>query len=281
KVTLVLSNNVDAQTKNAEANIQGDGSWSMAAQDLSGWPDGEVTATVTGSNQHGIAAEAVTETANLSAAKPTVSSVTLNPVTPSNGDSVQVTIRFNENVSNVSGTLGQPIDFSSVTAPTNEWVGTISSLNVGVESKKDLIVSAGYKDTSGNFGDEYTEQVNVTPVIVLNTISDDYIVGSSDSNSLLITGVSTGFSNGDRLKVKAQSINEITEVFNQTVQIQSDGTWSTTAEDISGWNNSDITITLDGRNSSSVDATTISKTIPLDNSIAFVYRDDWLIRKAA
>ncbi|MGF1808127.1 hypothetical protein L4C31_23105, partial [Aliivibrio sifiae] len=112
-------------------------------------------------------------------------------------------------------------------------------------------------------------------------ISGDYIVGFSDSNSLLITGVSTGFSNGDRLKVKAQSINEITEVFNQTVQIQSDGTWSTTAEDISGWNNSDITITLDGRNSSSVDATTISKTIPLDNSIAFVYRDDWLIRKAA
>ena len=281
KVTLVLSNSKDAQTETVEANVQSDGSWSMAAQDLTGWPDGEVTATVTGSNQHGIAAEAVTETAQLSTAKPTVSSVTLNPVTPSNGDSVQVTIRFNENVSDVSGTLDQPIDFSSVTAPTNEWVGTISSLNVGVESKKDLIVSAGYKNTSGNLGDQYTEQVNVTPVIVLNTISDDYIVGSSDSNSLLITGVSTGFSNGDRLEVKAQSINEITEVFNQTVQIQSDGTWSTTAENISGWNNSDVTVTVDGTNNSGVHATTVDKSITLNNSIAFLYREHWISKKAA
>ncbi|MCE7557200.1 hypothetical protein, partial [Aliivibrio fischeri] len=68
KVTLVLSNNVDAQTKTAEATIQGDGSWSMAGQDLTGWPDSVVTATITGSNQHNIAAEAVTETAQLSTA---------------------------------------------------------------------------------------------------------------------------------------------------------------------------------------------------------------------
>ncbi len=116
---------------------------------------------------------------------------------------------------------------------------------------------------------------------LLLTISDDYIVGSSDSNSLLITGVSTGFSNGDRLEVKALSINEITEVFNQTVQIQSDGTWSTTAEDISGWNNSDVTVTVDGTNNSGVHATTVDKSITLNNSIAFLYREHWISKKAA
>ncbi|MBB1316020.1 hypothetical protein H5091_21310, partial [Aliivibrio sp. SR45-2] len=79
KVTLVLSNSKDAQTETVEANVQSDGSWSMAAQDLTGWPDGEVTVTVTGSNQHGIAAEAVTETATLSTAKPTLISVVSNP----------------------------------------------------------------------------------------------------------------------------------------------------------------------------------------------------------
>jgi hypothetical protein len=261
--------------------VDSDGNWTAGGANLSSWSDGTITVKATGSNQHGIAADEVTSKADLVTTKPIVSNVTLNPINPSNGDSVQVTIRFNENVSDVSGSLGQPIDFSSVTAPTNEWVGTISSLNVGVESKKDLIVSAGYKDTSGNFGDEYTEQVNVTPVIVLNTISDDYIVGSSDSNSLLITGVSTGFSNGDRLEVKAQSINEITEVFNQTVQIQSDGTWSTTAEDISGWNNSDVTVTVDGTNNSGVHATTVDKSITLNNSIVFLYRDHWINKKAA
>ena len=281
KVTLVLSNNVDAQTKNAEANIQSDGSWSMAAQDLTGWPDSEVTATVTGSNQHSIAAEAVTETANLSAAKPTVSSVTLNPVTPSNGDSVQVTIRFNENVSNVSGTLGQPIDFSPVTAPAIEWIGTIASLNVGVESYKDLIVSADYENAFGNKGDAYNEQVAITPEITLGLVAGDDVIGTDDSDRLVITGTSLGFAEGDNLNIIVQSVDQGAKNFNQTVQVQRDGTWTTTTEDISGWNNSDITVTLDGRNSSSVDATTISKTIPLDNSIAFVYRDDWLIRKAA
>ncbi|MBB1315877.1 hypothetical protein, partial [Aliivibrio sp. SR45-2] len=281
KVTLVLSNSKDAQTETVEANVQSDGSWSMAVQDLTGWPDGEVTATVTGSNQHGIAAEAVTETAQLSTAKPTVSSVTLNPVTPSNGDSVQVTIRFNENVSDVSGTLDQPIDFSSVTAPTNEWVGTISSLNVGVESYKDLIVSADYENISGNLGDQYTEQVNVTPVIVLNIISGDDVVGNSDSGNLMITGTSTGFSEGDDIDIQVQSVDQPLKNFSQKVQVESDGTWSTTAEDISGWNNSDVIVTVDGINTSGISAATIDKTVTLDNSIAFVYRGDWLNKKVA
>lgn len=281
KVTLVLSNSVDAKTKTAEANVQGDGSWTMPAQNLTGWPDGEVTATVNGLNQNGIAAEAVTETAQLSTAKPTVSSVTLNPVTPSNGDSVQVTIRFNENVSDVSGTLDQPIDFSSVTAPTNEWVGTISSLNVGVESYKDLIVSADYENISGNFGDQYTEQVNVTPVIVLNIISGDDVVGNSDSGNLMITGTSTGFSEGDDIDIQVQSVDQPLKSFSQKVQVESNGTWSTTAEDISGWNNSDVIVTVDGINTSGISAATIDKTVTLDNSIAFVYRGDWLNKKVA
>ncbi|WP_196582612.1 hypothetical protein, partial [Aliivibrio fischeri] len=75
KVTLVLSNNVDAQTKTTEATIQGDGSWSMAGQDLTGWPDSVVTATIRGSNQHGIAAKEVTETTQLSTARSTLTSV--------------------------------------------------------------------------------------------------------------------------------------------------------------------------------------------------------------
>ncbi|PQJ84391.1 hypothetical protein [Aliivibrio sifiae] len=281
KVTLVLSNNVDAQTKNAEANIQGDGSWSMAAQDLTGWPDSEVTATVTGSNQHSIAAKAVTETATLSAAKPTVSSVTLNPVTPSNGDSVQVTIRFNENVSNVSGTLGQPIDFSSVTPLAIEWIGTIVFLNVGVESYKDLIVSADYENAFGNKGDAYNEQVAITPEITLGLVAGDDVIGTDDSDRLVITGTSLGFAEGDNLNIIVQSVDQGAKNFNQTVQVQRDGTWTTTTEDISAWRNSNITITLDGINASGVNATTVSRTVSLNDSVAFVYRDDWINKKVA
>ncbi|OCH19494.1 hypothetical protein A6E04_15805 [Aliivibrio logei] len=165
EITVAFSNSKDSSSlPTVIATVDSDGNWTAAGANLSSWSDGTITVKATGSNQHGIAADEVTSKADLVTTKPIVSNVTLNPINPSNGDSVQVTIRFNENVSDVSGSLGQPIDFSSVTAPTNEWVGTISSLNVGVESKKDLIVSAGYKDTSGNFGDEYTEQVNVTPV---------------------------------------------------------------------------------------------------------------------
>lgn len=53
------------------------------------------------------------------------------------------------------------------------------------------------------------------------------------------------------------------------------------AKDISGWRNADITITVDGTNASGVNAATVSRTVPLNDSVAYVYRDDWLTRKAA
>ncbi|GEK12071.1 hypothetical protein AFI02nite_01070 [Aliivibrio fischeri] len=281
-LTLSFSNSADSTAIPSESvTIDGSGNWTTSALDMSSWLDGTITTEITGTNQHSIAAPSVSGTVTLNKAKPTVSSVAVTPTTPSNNSSVQVTIRFSENVSNVVAFLGQPIDFSSVTAPATEWVGTISSLNVGVESYKELIVSAGYENVVGNQGNMYSEQVAVTPEITLDLIAGDDVIGTDDSDRLVITGTSLGFAEGDSIDITVQSVDQVAKNFNQTVQVQRDGTWTTTAEDIFGWRNSDITITVDGTNASGVNATTVSRTVPLDDNVAFVYRDDWLTRKAA
>ncbi|WP_284202060.1 tandem large repeat, partial [Aliivibrio sifiae] len=263
KVTLVLSNNVDAQTKNAEANIQGDGRWSMAAQDLSGWPDGEVTATVTGSNQHGIAAEAVTETATLSTAKPTLTSVVSNPTSGKTGDKIGVTATFSVAVNNATAKLG----LSDVTWTSGQdtavWVGEVEIPSSSAADTEFAYTVTGFSDINGNLGDESTSGiVYLTPSIVIDPISGG-VINSSDITNVVVSGNTSRFDDSQKV-ILVLSNSKDAQTKTAEASVQGDGSWSMTAQDLTGWPDGEVvTATVTGSNQHGIAAEAVTETATL------------------
>ncbi|MUH97257.1 tandem large repeat, partial [Aliivibrio fischeri] len=306
KVTLVLSNNVDAQTKTTEATIQGDGSWSMAGQDLTGWPDSVVTATITGSNQHNIAAETVTETAQLSTAKPTLTSVVSNPTSGKTGDRIGVTATFSIAVSNATAKLSSSDVTWTSGQDTAVWVGEVEIPSSSAADTEFAYTVKGFSDTNGNLGDESTSGVvYLTPSITVDPISGG-VINSSDITNVVVSGDSSRFDNSQKVTlVLSNNVDAQTKTTEAT--IQGDGSWSMAGQDLTGWPDSVVTATIRGSNQHGIAAKEVTETTQLstarstltsvasfisgDNLIqffsnsvdrtAYVYRDDWLTRKAA
>ncbi|PQJ87578.1 tandem large repeat, partial [Aliivibrio sifiae] len=266
KVILVLSNSKDAQTKTAEASVQGDGSWSMTAQDLTGWPDGEVvTATVTGSNQHGIAAEAVTETATLSAAKPTLTSMVSNPTSGKTGDRIGVTATFSVAVSNATAKLG----LSDVTWTSGQgtavWVGEVEIPSSSAADTEFAYTVTGFSDINGNLGDESTSGiVYLTPSIVIDPISGG-VINSSDITNVVVSGNTSRFDDSQKV-ILVLSNSKDAQTKTAEASVQGDGSWSMTAQDLSGWPDGEVTATVTGSNQHGIAAEAVTETATLSTA---------------
>ncbi|WP_196582637.1 hypothetical protein, partial [Aliivibrio fischeri] len=265
KVTLVLSNNVDAQTKTTEATIQGDGSWSMAGQDLTGWPDSVVTATITGSNQHSIVAEAVTETAQLSTAKPALTSVVSNPTFGNAGDKIGVTANFSVAVSNATAKLGSS-DVTWVSGQdTAVWVGEVEIPSSSAADTEFAYTVKGFSDTNGNLGDESTSgAVYLIPSITVDPISGG-VINSSDITNVVVSGDSSRFDNSQKVTlVLSNNVDAQTKTTEAT--IQGDGSWSMAGQDLTGWPDSVVTATITGSNQHNIAAETVTETAQLSTA---------------
>ncbi|MBB1316013.1 hypothetical protein, partial [Aliivibrio sp. SR45-2] len=165
EITVAFSNSKDSSSlPTVTATVGSDGTWTAAGVNLSSWSDGTITVKATGSNQHGIAAEAVTETATLSTAKPTLISAVSNPTSGKAGDKIGVTATFSVAVDNATAKLGT----SDVTWKSGEdtavWVGEVE---IPTSSETDMewtYTIQGFSDTHGNLGEPITTgSVYLTP----------------------------------------------------------------------------------------------------------------------
>ncbi|WP_063669193.1 Ig-like domain-containing protein [Aliivibrio fischeri] len=185
EITVEFSNSVDAKSDSVTATVGSDGSWTATGVNLSRWKDSAITVKARGSNQHNIAAEAVTETAQLSTAKPTLTSVVSNPTFGNTGDKIGVTANFSVAVSNATAKLGSS-DVTWVSGQdTATWVGEVTIPNSSPMDTEWTYTVKGFSDTNGNLGDESTSgAVYLTPSITVDPILGGVINGSDITNGL-------------------------------------------------------------------------------------------------
>ncbi|ARC93838.1 hypothetical protein B6A42_19225 [Vibrio coralliilyticus] len=186
---------------------------------------------------------------------PVGSLTTVAPEYPTEADDVTVTLQFDEPVTAVSATFDDiDIDFGESKDFKELWTGTTSeviSLNPDENSKK-LVVSA-YHDELNNIGEAFSEDVIVTPTITIDDVTEDNEVNSADDNvnNISFSGSTKGFLKGTQLSVNVVSTKrpDIDKFEFTEIEINQDGVWSISNQDMSSWEESDFTIEVTGRNS--------------------------------
>ncbi|MFN3019309.1 hypothetical protein ACK1CN_25555, partial [Vibrio coralliilyticus] len=205
---------------------------------------------------------------------PVGSLTTVAPEYPTEADDVTVTLQFDEPVTAVAATFDDiDIDFGESKDFKELWIGTTSeviSLNPDENSKK-LVVSA-YHDELNNIGEEFSEDVIVTPTINIDDVTEDNEVNGADDNvnNISFSGSTTGFLKDSELLVNVVSDKrpnidkfEFTEV-----KVNQEGVWSISNQDMSSWEESDFTIEVTGRNSEESEYVTEDKPSKYVDSIA-------------
>ncbi|NOH65031.1 hypothetical protein F0265_24455, partial [Vibrio sp. RE88] len=179
----------------------------------------------------------------------------VDPKYPTNNETVTFQILFDEPVTAVAATFDDiDIDFGESKDFKELWTGTTSeviSLNPDENSKK-LVVSA-YHDELNNIGEEFSEDVIITPTITIDDVTEDNEVNSADDNvnNISFSGSTKGFLKGTQLSVNVVSTKrpDIDKFEFTEIEVNQDGIWSISNQDMSSWEESDFTIEVTGRNS--------------------------------
>uniref|UniRef100_UPI00248F22D1 hypothetical protein n=1 Tax=Vibrio sp. St2 TaxID=2853441 RepID=UPI00248F22D1 len=108
-------------------------------------------------------------------------------------------------------------------------------------------VMAGYKDVSGQAGVGADLESVVQPVLVMPEIAD-LLTGSDGAKALMVSGTSLGFKANTNLSVVIESDNGVDSMPTLVAPVATDGTWSTTAQNLSGWKSGTLTIKVSGKN---------------------------------
>ncbi|WP_299020131.1 tandem large repeat [uncultured Photobacterium sp.] len=123
---------------------------------------------------------------------------------------------------------------------------------------------------SGIFELDKTSPIISKPSVNLDIVAGDDLIDSRESMSVLISGSSKGFAEGDTLKVTVQSQVELSQMFEQDVVVGSGGNWVITAEDLSSWQDSKLDVIVEGANQFGISADRALKTIELNQRIAYL-----------
>ncbi|OCH27521.1 hypothetical protein A6E13_07180, partial [Aliivibrio fischeri] len=266
EVTIAFSNSKDSSPlPTVTATVGSDGNWTAASANLSSWTDGTITVKATGSNQHGIAAEAVTETAQLSTAKPTLTSVVSNPTSGKTGDRIGVTATFSVAVSNATAKLGSSDVTWTSGQDTAVWVGEVEIPSSSAADTEFAYTVKGFSDTNGNLGDESTSgAVYLIPSITVDPISGG-VINSSDITNVVVSGNTSRFDNSQKvILVLSNSKDAQTKTAEAT--IQGDGSWSMAAQDLTGWPDSVVTARVTGSNQHGIAAEAVTETAQLSTA---------------
>ncbi|MDA0117644.1 tandem large repeat [Vibrio sp. T11.5] len=186
---------------------------------------------------------------------PIGSLTTLTPEHPTEADSVTVTLQFDKPVTSVAATFSDiDIDFGESQEYKLSWTGTTSdvvSLNPD-ENSKPLVVSR-YHDELNNAGEAFSEDIIITPTITIDNVTDDNVVDSTvdDVKNISFSGSTKGFLRDSQLSVNVVSEKRPNiDKFELTgITVNQDGTWATSNQDMSTWEESSFTIEVIGRNS--------------------------------
>ena len=139
-------------------------------------------------------------------------------------------------------------------------------------------------DVAGNVGNTTSHSVTVdgtAPTIAIaTTLAGDNVVNATEDGSIVISGTTTGAEDGRTVTV---ILSDGSHTVTKTATV-SNGIWSTSGADISGFNNGNVTVRADVSDVAGNAATQASKTITLDNlatiSIASTIAGDNIVNAA-
>ncbi|MCP3400927.1 DUF5801 repeats-in-toxin domain-containing protein [Bradyrhizobium sp. CCGB20] len=139
-------------------------------------------------------------------------------------------------------------------------------------------------DVAGNVGNTTSHSVTVdgtAPTIAIaTTLAGDNVVNAAEDGSLVISGTTTGAEDGRTVTV---TLFDGSHSVTKTATV-SNGAWSTSGADISGFTNGNVTVRADVSDVAGNAATQASKTITLDNvatiSIASTIAGDNIVNAA-
>ncbi|OAJ93032.1 tandem large repeat [Vibrio bivalvicida] len=256
-LTVQASDTNGGKTAETSVNVSGDGSWSLNL-DMSALQDGQITVTVKGENNLNAVATPVTDTAQMTRAKPSLSSVTFTPSYEAIGQTVGVRLEFDKELQSATATLGgTSISSLAATADKKVWTG-----NVVVPNSSERSISlevSNYTDLTGNVGDTNTAHaLPITPTITIGSINGGNTINASDATSVVITGSSTRFAAGESLTVQASDTNG-GKTAETSVNVSGDGSWSLNLN-VDTLQDGQITVTVKGENNLNAVATPATDT---------------------
>ncbi|KYX89728.1 hypothetical protein AVR81_21135, partial [Vibrio parahaemolyticus] len=201
---------------------------------------------------------------------PTLSKVTFDPKHQAIGQSVNITLEFDKEVQEATAKLGNN-DVTSLVATANKkiWTGRAEVPNIP-ELSVGLFVSK-YKDLIGNMGeDDSSNAMPITPTLAITPVGN---VDSSNAATLQITGTSSRF-DGQTVNVEIKAQGSETVIASGSATVQSGGSWTSNAMDISGEPNGTYTVVVTGTNASNVEATestnfTLAQALPTLSNATF------------
>uniref|UniRef100_UPI002FD44CBA tandem large repeat n=1 Tax=Vibrio coralliilyticus TaxID=190893 RepID=UPI002FD44CBA len=245
-----------------------DGAWATSEQNIRDWPSGDINLTVTGTNANSQEAKDTYTVAYEDVTPPTVTEeIEFSPKVPVDGEKVTITVNFSELVTDVTATVGGVAVKFEGNDPAQQWVGETEEA-VTLSSNEDTItavVNEGYKDLSGNVAESDKETSTVVkPIILISNIED---LTTNEARDFVVSGTARGFENSAQLKVAVSSSSPLGEDFNETVEV-TNGSWTTTPENISSWESGTLTITVDGSNDGGQAAKQASQDVELLDDIA-------------
>jgi|GEM_PF-3793017 len=246
-----------------------DGAWATSEQNIRDWPSGDINLTVTGTNANSQEAKDTYTVAYEDVTPPTVTEeIEFSPEFPVDGEKVTITVNFSELVTDVTATVGGVAVKFEGNDPAQQWVGETEEA-VTLSSNEDTItavVNAGYKDLSGNVAESGKETSTVVKPIIMLDIED---LTTTEARDFVVSGTARGFKSGAQLSVAVSSDNPINEGegLDLTATV-TDGSWTTTPENISSWESGTLTITVDGSNSGGQEAKQASQDVELLDDIA-------------
>ncbi|MCK6263542.1 tandem large repeat [Vibrio sp. ZSDE26] len=213
-----------------EVDINSSGAWNKVV-DVSDLTSGSpISYNVSGTNEYGAVAVVASSEFTLDLTKPTVSSVSIDPEIADVHDEVQVEVEFDSRVTipNRSNIGGIEIDWETKGSNTKtSWVGIIVVPDSIENAIKTLAVTiGGFADSNGNTGNDHTSTPLVLkPSITFNPIED---VSLEDAGELIISGVTTRFSEGQTFEISITDNNG--GKIQKAATIGSGGSWSIVAK---------------------------------------------------
>ncbi|NAX20305.1 tandem large repeat, partial [Vibrio sp. V39_P1S14PM300] len=231
----------NSETTTIEATFSSDSEWSSSPVDIADWSEGNVSVTVSGSNQNGTSANASRE-ATMSGTQPALSNVTFNPTHQVSGESVNVSLTFNKKVSGVKATLGSADVQLTANPEGTVWNGNVVVPSVDATDAVALTVT-DYQDEYGNIGSANSDySLAYSPQMAVTVMPDQ--VNESDAKSVIISGTFTHVASSTMtLQLKGATQQTAAQPLNYDANA---GTWASSAYDISGFTDGPITLIFGG-----------------------------------
>ena len=164
----------------------------------------------------------------------------------------------------VTVTLSDGSHTVTKTASVTNGGWSTSGADISGFNNGNVTVRADVSDLAGNQATQASKVVtldNVATISIASTIAGDNIVNAAEDGSVVISGATTGVENGRTVTV---TLSDGTHTVTKTAVV-SNGAWSTSGADISGFTNGNITVHADVSDLAGNAATQASKTITLDN----------------